>query len=179
MRNLALFAALAASLMLTAVPANAQAVQTGAGKLDKSGWTDAASAQGAYSVRLPCLFDEQLMVAKPNSLAVKSFNLECTQADGTLFRAMRVEFNGGAGPAQDFFVRMQTFGGNHVLRAFKSGGNDAVDLKNEKDDHCAWTRQIRAGADNLMLIVEHTGTRCATLQPDVTKFFDSIVVKPR
>ena len=177
----------AVALALSAVPVRAQVLpglpvdREGLGKLDASGWTDARSDQAGLSLRFPCLYGEATKTGEVGSTSRTSwaFIMNCVRADKVVFSAMRADFHGDLVKAEQGFEELISRHGGEVLRRFTYKGAVAVDLKRADGGRCGWFRLIRAGSDNVALIVEGQGANCVGLDADIAKFFDSVEVRPR
>jgi hypothetical protein len=150
-----------------------------AGTLDASGWTRADSTMGAFSVSLPCKFNDFMVNDdKPDSPTRRAYALGCTSAGHQRLSAARIEYRGGAAAAQSYFDKLSGAAAPGMAKGSgKHAGLSFVDREVSDAKQCALTRVIHAPPDNLLLIVEMPD--CAGLEPLAGKFFGSLVVKPR
>lgn len=152
-----------------------------AGTLDATGWTLAASTEGAFSVRLPCKFNDYTVdIKEAGAIKGHLFMVGCDRADGVRFSAMRFQWvapNGGQetydryvreGLAPGATFRSDTFKGfPSVYSSYASGGK------------CAWARALHVGGEVLVVMVEPVHAPCTDLKAVADKYFDTAEVKSR
>jgi hypothetical protein len=162
-----------------ALPPGTTMHRSQAGTLDASGWTHADSTMGAFSVSLPCLFNDFVVnVDQPDKPTRRIYALGCAQADGKRFAATRLEYRGGEAQARAVLDKVSgsdTLG--PVVGHGKQHGLDYIDRKTVDAKQCTLSRIVHTPPDNLMLAVE--APDCAGLDKLAAKFFASLVVKPR
>jgi len=176
-------AALAASFVLSAAPASAQAQSAGqtlyqsrAGALDASGWTEARSTAGGFSVRLPCLY-EDYGTNGPTDKADRGFFLRCDRQDGFRFGIIKAEV---ANPT----VARQRFKEMAEMTASIDGpgksvifrGMEGFDFVANGNSACGGARLLLSGRSVFFMLVEHSGEKCMTSDSDIRFFFDSLTV---
>ena len=164
-------------------PQNVRAHRVGAGVFDKTGWTKAVSTEGRYSVELPCQFND--VTASPENGPSKgndlAFIVACDRADGVRFFAARFQYPNGQAEAQKTFD--QRFAGSPMAEGtFTDGqlqGLKLFDFALDGPGKCIFGRMVRAGGDNIMLLVEPVkapATVCSSLRPDAVRFRSSLMV---
>jgi hypothetical protein len=151
--------------------------RVGAGELDATGWTLARSTEGRFTVRLPCLFNDFSMdMSAEGGPALASYTLGCLLADGRKLSATSVRYRGGAEAAQGFFAQSAARAdepGSGVERSVHDG-LATVDARMGNATHCGFSRLVRNGAANVVLVVEAPKGVCGTLDGAVKVFFDSL-----
>lgn len=162
-----------------ALPSGMTMHRSQAGTLDASGWTRADSTMGAFSVSLPCKFDDFVInEEKPDSPTRRLYGLGCATADGKRLAAMRLEYRGGEAAASAYLDKVShSDAAGAVVGSGREHGLRYVDRKTVNTKQCAQSRIVHAAPDNLMLAVE--APDCDGLDEMAAKFFASLVVKPR
>jgi hypothetical protein len=153
-----------------------------AGTLDPSGWTDAASTEGGFATRLPCLFNDfSIPDPDPQSPMLSTFAVGCERPDGSKFSVWRFRYRGGAAAAQALFERTRRAGGGMpgaAVTAVTYAGATGIEMVGRLNNNCAWERMIRMDTDNVILIVEGPAALCDTLAPMASRFFAALNLRP-
>lgn len=171
------------AVALLSAPSSAQTLPEGmtmhriaAGNLDASGWTDAASTQGGFSVRLPIKFND-FTVAVPNKGAVsKMFVVGGKDMAGVKFTAMRMQYR-QKGLAQSYFAKFET--GKAIkgatVKPHEFQGRKAVDLALTGSRSLARQRVVLLKDSLVMMIVEYPrALRFFAPQQKIDTFFASL-----
>ena len=147
-----------------------------AGSLDDSGWTQASSTSGAFTVRLPCLYNDLQMDGLKDDPSGKSHLVGCRLPDGRKFSATRTRY--GKSPASDvdplgmFSSSLNSIGAK--VSSLELNGHRAVDAEVSESERCGYMRMIRLKEGSLLLIVEAPVTACHDLDKDARYFFQSV-----
>jgi hypothetical protein len=147
--------------------------RSGAGQPDKAGWAAAQSTNGAFSARLPCRFND-FTLDSGKEVVSKVFTIGCARADGSKFSASRLAYREGAAGAQRLFSEARK--SSPVLKFDTDTAFSTVEIQ---ENDCGWTRMIRAGQDNILMVVEAEGRACNGLGPLATQFFETVKVGQR
>jgi hypothetical protein len=153
-----------------------------AGVLDQSGWALADSTEGAFSVTLPCTFNDFTMDQSTlNTPVTMTFTVGCRRPDQRRFSATRFQYQGGANDAHSFFEKNasgENWPGVEVATStFK--GLPVVDVKAENQAQCGILRFVLAQPDILLLVAEAPKANCAGLEAQSAEFFESLIVRQR
>ncbi len=153
----------------------------GAGELDASGWTTAASTLGGFSVRLPLTFNDFTVAAPPSKGQVaKTFVVGAKSVEGVKFTAARMVYRKNDA-AQSFFARIESgeaFAGNAAPgKSHRVQGRKAVDVSISSDRALGYFRYVLMDDSLISLVVEVPAAR-GDLIPStmVQAFFDSLRV---
>jgi hypothetical protein len=153
--------------------------RTQAGSLDSTGWTAAKSTEGAFEVRLPCKFNDYTADAgEKDGKKALLYAVGCDRSDHVRFFAARSEYLNGRDGAEAKFAELSRNGlmpGMPVKRGQHMGA-PYVDTVISQGSKCAWSRFLRAGSENLLMIVEPINVPCTDQSAAAQKFFDSAVV---
>lgn len=164
------------------LPAGLRMHRQQAGKPDASGWAEAASSEGAFTVRVPCPFNDFTVDdAAPEAVAVQAFVVGCVRPDGVKFSATRVRYRRGAEDARALFKsngETTKWPGAKVV-AGKHRGLPVVDVV--EAERCVAARFVLAGDDGFALTVEGPSGApvCQGLPAEAGKFFESLAVRAR
>jgi hypothetical protein len=169
------------------LPAGMTMHRSSAGTLDATGWTLAKSTDGAFSVKLPLLFNDFTTVEQDPAAAVKRiFVVGGRTKDGFSLVATRFEYRDGEKSAQIYFNNAKTRMPPNVhvpqVNEHSIGKAPAVDVSfcegKDADGNCASFRNVLAGPTLIMLVAEYPLARREELQPLVAKFFESLSFQP-
>lgn len=147
--------------------------RVGGGTLSADGWTEAASTLGNFSVRLPCLFNDFRMTPASGEV-VMADGVGCP-AGAIRLSAVRAHYRDEA-TASKYFENIATAEkepGAQIERSTQDG-HATVTLRNETDAMCAQARTVRAGASNILLIVEGPRSQCDDIKASATPFLASL-----
>lgn len=153
-----------------------------AGTLDQAGWAEADSTEGAFSVKLPCAFNDFTMdQTSANTPVIKGYTLGCLRPDRRKFSATRIQYRGGENFAKSNFERNANGanwpGADIAKSIFK--GLPVVDVKAKNQTQCGFLRFVLAPPDSFFLAVEAPLETCAGLEVQSTEFFKSLTVRKR
>lgn len=146
-----------------------------AGALDDSGWTQASSTSGAFTVRLPCLYNDFQMHGLKDDPSATIHTVGCRLPDGRKFSTTRLRY--GKSPASDvdplarFSSDFDSMGAK--VSSLELNGHRAVDVEVSESRRCGYMRMIRLKEGSLLLIVEAPATACHDLDKDARYFFRS------
>lgn len=153
----------------------------GAGELDASGWTAAASTLGGFSVRLPLPFNDFTVVSPPSKGQVaKTFVVGAKSVEGVKFTAARMVYRKNDA-AQSFFARIESgeaFAGNAASgKSHRVQGRKSVDISFNDDRALGYFRYVLMGDSLISLIVEVPAARGELIPSTMVQaFFDSLRV---
>lgn len=177
-------------LLLSAHPGAAQSLPNGmtmhrqsAGNLDSTGWTDAASTQGRFSVRMPLRFNDFMMRMPDTEAQLETlFGIGGKTVEGIKFVAQRFVYR-KKDAASHFFARIQGgIGFNTKPNSLKSHsfqGHPAVDLQLNNERATGHMRYILMD-DSLIYLIVEVPDESRSMVPIrlVRQFFDSLRVSP-
>jgi hypothetical protein len=150
-----------------------------AGRLDASGWTDARSTRGAFSIRMPCLYNEASLPSSEPEITTTAQTVACERADGSNFMVVRGGYTGGAASAQEYFDRGRTQSpfatSTQTLTSF--AGRPAIEIVARPDGKCLWSRIVRDGPENIVLVVVAPDSICDQVRPMATTFFEALQIE--
>lgn len=154
-----------------------------AGILDSSGWTDAASTKGRFSVRLPLKFNDFMMRMPETEANVETmFGIGAKSSEGIKFVVQRLVYRtNDAGP--QFFAGIQNGSGfknrPKAVNTHQFRGRPAVDLFLEDSRSSGHLRYVLMD-DSLIYLIVEVPEKSRTLVPKrmVQQFFDSLRVSP-
>jgi hypothetical protein len=166
-----------------ALPPGMTMHRSSAGTLEASGWTLAKSTDGAFTVKLPLLFNDFTTVEQNPLEPVKQiFTVGGRAKDGVRFVASRFEYRDDKS-AQTYYDNAKTKMPTNVtlpqVKERSIGKVPAVDVSFcETSGNCASFRNVLAGSTMIMLVVEYPVARRDELQPLVAEFFESLTFQP-
>ena len=147
-----------------------------AGSLDDSGWTQASSTSGAFTVRLPCLYNDLQMYGSKDDPSATIHTVGCRLPDGRKFSATRLRY--GKRPASDvdplamFSSSLDSIGAK--VSRLELNGHRAVDAEVSDPGRYGYMRMIQLKEGSLLLIVEAPATACDDLDKDAHLFIQSV-----
>lgn len=176
--------------LLSAHLAAAQSVPDGmtmhrksAGELDSSGWTNAASTEGRFSVRLPLKFNDFMMrMPKTEANLATMFGIGAKTTEGIKFLVQRFVYR-GKDAASHFFLRVQAGTGFKTkpaaVNTHQYQGRPAVDML-LKDSRATGHLRYVLMDDSLIYLIVEVPEKSRSLVPKrmVRQFFDSLRVSP-
>ena len=163
-------------------PAGKVMHRSGAGQLDSTGWTDAQSTEGKFSVRLPGPFDD--FTVKNSDEGPQSgqfFVIGTVTPEGVRLSVTRASYD-NPDAAEHYFRNWQTGGAlrgkQEDRRVTKYRGFDAVEISASDDSSIIYARTILVKQNLLLQTIESPlSQRTAGEQLKVT-FFQSLSFEP-
>jgi len=140
----------------------------GAGTLGPDGWTTAASTNGGYSVRLPCLFNDFTFRSRTESVTQADV-LGCGH-DGMKFMAMRGQ-DRDAAAGQMIFERPIP---SATSTRFTYRGLPGIAHHLQNATSCAASQSVRTKAGTILLSVETSASKCEAMKQVAATFFASL-----
>jgi hypothetical protein len=174
----ALLCATGAALAQQDLPPGMKMHRLQAGTLDQSGWVRAESTQGAFSVKLPCVFNDFLM-DDDKAEVFRAHAVGCKRPDGEKYSVTRLEYRGGAAAAKKFFEewRDESVPANVSKTKSVFNGLPAVDVVRSEPSRCGALRFLLVGPDTILMVAEAPAEQCTHLLSQVPAFLSSLVVK--
>jgi hypothetical protein len=156
--------------------------RSGAGQFDSTGWTDAKSTEGKFSVRLPVPFDDFTVKNSDEGLqAGQFFVIGATTPEGVRFSVTRASYDNPVS-AEHYFRNWQTGG---VLRGkqedhrvTKYRGFDAVEISASDDFSIVYARTILVKRNLLLQTIESPLSQRAAAEQLKATFFQSLSFEP-
>ena len=163
-------------------PAGKVTHRSGAGQLDATGWTDARSTEGKFSVRLPGLFDDFTVKNSDESLqAGQFFVIETVTPQGVRLSVTRASY-GNPDAAEHYFRNWQAGaalrGKQEDRRVTKYGGFDAVEISVSDDSSVIYARTILVKQNLFLQTIEAPLSQRTTAEQLKTTFFQSLLFEP-
>ena len=149
----------------------------GAGTLDTDGWVDAESTFGMMKADLPCLYNDFTVTDSDHSAPViKSFGMGCKRPDGLKVSVSRAVYKAGEKSAVGFFMSAVNNTGGPIKKVIrsKSNGHEVIDISSAEAGSCGESRIVRAGRDNIIMILEAPTSECAGFRAVRDRFFNSL-----
>lgn len=176
--------------LLSAQLATAQALPEGmtmhrmlAGNPDSTGWTDARSTRGGFSVRMPLKFNDFTMrMPDREAHLAMMFGVGAKSSEGVKIAAQRFVYR-KKDAAAHFFSRVQGGTGFKTkpknVKAHNFQGRPAVDLELANEGATGYLRYVLMDDSLIYLIVEvPNGARALVPNQLVQKYFDSLRFTP-
>jgi hypothetical protein len=153
-----------------------------AGQLDSTGWTDARSTEGKFSVRLPGLFDDFTVRMSDNSPEAGQFFLvETLTPEGVKLAVIRASYS-NPDAAEHYFKNWQTGsalrGKEEDRRVTKYRGFNAVETSVSDESSAAYARAILLNQDLLLQIIESPLSQRTVAEQLKATFFQSLLFEP-
>lgn len=150
-----------------------------AGEMDASGWADAKSTDGAYSVRLPMKFNDITLVSNDPSAPVERIAVIIGQGvDNIKFTATRIVYRQAHEGPQNFRLVASGKGGlsqkPDEMKALHYKGYQAVDITAKQGTVQLFQRILLVGNDLLTLTVEAPQAQLQKVSPLVSMYFQSL-----
>ena len=154
-----------------------------AGQLDSSGWTNAASTEGRFSVRLPLKFNDFMMrMPKTEANLATLFGIGAKSSEGIKFVVQRFVYR-RKDAAPHFFSRVQDGVGfktkPKAVNSHQFRDRPAVDLLLQDGRATGHLRYVLMDDSLIYLIVEvPEKSRTLVSKRMVQRFFDSLRMSP-
>jgi hypothetical protein len=150
--------------------------RTDAGTLGPDGWTTAASTEGNFNVRMPCLFSDSTYQASTVDVT-RSDLLDC-ERDGLRYTAARVQY-------RDAATEERHFENGGTARALPEAvatrmnyrGLPAITLDLKDETECAMKRAVRTDSGSILLRVAGPASSCEAVKQTAILFFDSLELR--
>ncbi len=163
-------------------PAGKVMHQSGAGQLDATGWTDAKSTEGKFSVRLPGPFDDfTVKNSDETPQAGQFFAIGTVTPEGVRLSVTRASYD-NPDAAAHYFRNWQTGG---VLRgkqedhrATKYRGFAAVEISASDDSSIIYARTILVRQNLLLQTIESPLSQRTAAEQLKATFFQSLSFEP-
>ena len=156
--------------------------RSGAGQLDSTGWTDAKSTEGKFSVRLPGPFDDFTVKNSDEALqAGQFFVIGTVTPEGVRLSVTRASYD-NPDASEHYFRNWQTGGalrGKHEdHRVTKYLGFDAVEISASDDSSIVYARTILVKQNLLLQTIESPLSQRAAAKQLKAIFFQSLSFEP-
>jgi hypothetical protein len=156
--------------------------RSGAGQLDSTGWTDAKSTEGKFSVRLPGPFDDFTVKNSDEDLqAGQFFVIGTATPEGVRLLVTRASYDHPES-AEHFFRNWQTGGAlrgkQEDHRVTKYRGFDAVEIAGSDDSSIVYARAILVKRNLLLQTIESPVSQRAAAEQLKATFFQSLSFEP-
>ena len=156
--------------------------RSGAGQLDSTGWTDAKSTEGKFSVRLPGPFDDFTVKNSDETLqAGQFFAIGTITPEGVRLSVTRASYD-NPDAAEHYFRNWQTGGAlrgkQEDRRVIKYRGFDAVEISASDDSSIIYARTILVKQNLLLQIIESPLSQRITAEQLKATFFQSLSFEP-
>lgn len=154
--------------------------RAGAGSLDSSGWSIAASTHGNFAVRVPCLFNDLSLPGSETLAGVDTIG--CRSPDQRKYSASRFKYRQGASAARKYFDDLsgtRRLEGETARRRIMFNGFPAIEVEFRNSWSCGTTRSVLVGAEVMQLTVAGPASACTTLSVRAASFFASLQITPR
>lgn len=163
-------------------PAGKVMHRSGAGQLDSTGWTDAKSTEGKFSVRLPGPFDDFTVKNSDETLqAGQFFAIGTVTSEGVSFSVTRASYD-NPDAAQHYFRNWQTGGAlggkQEDRRVTKYRGFDAVEITAAGDSSIIYARTILVKQNLLLQTIESPLSQRTAAEQLKAAFFQSLSFEP-
>ncbi len=165
-----------------AAPSGITVHRTRAGDPDTDGWTQATSTLGAFSVRLPCLFNDFSLRAAASEPVLNTDAVGCMRDDQRKYSASRFKYRQGMLTARKYFDRMsgqQRWEGETGRQNLMFNGFPAFQVDYRSTYRCGTIRAILVGSDLLTLTAQAPREACDGLQQQAADFLSSLQVTVR
>jgi hypothetical protein len=153
--------------------------RSSAGELDKTGWAEAKSTEGKFSVRLPNVFNDFSTRAGESQNPVDRMFVVGTVVDGVKFAAAKISYLTPDAVRQYYekFVSGETFPkGKRNVGEYK--GFPFVDITVSDDKAAANMRVLLIGQSIINLTIEGPLAKAAIGERVKSTFFESLIVEP-
>jgi hypothetical protein len=156
--------------------------RSGAGQLDSTGWTDAKSTEGKFSVRLPVPFDDFTVKNSDEGLqAGRFFVIGAATPEGVKLSVIRASYD-NPNAAEHYFKNWQKGG---VLRGKQEDHRvtnyrdfDAIEISASDDSSIVYARTILVKRDLLLQTIESPLSQRAVAEQLKATFFQSLSFEP-
>jgi hypothetical protein len=156
--------------------------RSGAGQLDSTGWTDAKSTEGRFSVRLPVPFDDfTVKNSDEGPQAGQFFVIGAATPEGVRLSVTRASYD-NPDSAEHYFRNWQTGaalrGKQEDHRVTKYQGFDAVEISASDDSSIVYARTILVKRNLLLQTMESPLSQRAAVEQLKATFFQSLSFEP-
>ena len=156
--------------------------RSGAGQVDSTGWTDAKSTEGKFSVRLPAPFDDFTVKNSDEALqAGRFFVIGAITSEGVRLSATRASYD-NPDSAEHYFRNWQRGGllrgKQEYHRVTKYQSFDAVEICASDDSSIVYARTILVKRNLLLQTVESPLSQRAAAEQLKATFFQSLSFEP-
>ena len=163
-------------------PAGKVMHRSGAGQLDSTGWTDAKSTEGKFSVRLPGSFDDFTVKNSDETLqAGQFFAIGTVTPEGVRLSVTRAAYD-NPDAAAHYFRNWQTGGvlrgKQEDRRVTKYRGFDAIEISASDDSSIIYARTILVKQNLLLQTIESPLSQCTAAEQLKATFFQSLSFEP-
>jgi hypothetical protein len=156
--------------------------RSGTGQLDSTGWTDAKSTEGKFSVRLPVPFDDFTVKNSDEGLqAGRFFVIGTATPEGVKLSVIRASYD-NPDAAEHYFKNWQKGG---VLRGKQEDHSvtnyrdfDAIEISASDDSSIVYARTILVKRDLLLQTIESPLSQRAVAEQLKATFFQSLSFEP-
>jgi hypothetical protein len=156
--------------------------RSGAGQRDESGWMDAKSTEGKYSVRLPVVFNDFTMRdPSPQSIIDRLFVIGALSAEGIKFAVTRTLYRDPT-DADPFFKKWKA---GNVLRGKEESrkvsdyqGFESVDVTGSNETALYRGKVILVKGDLFLLMIEAPLSQRELVEKLAPTFFSSLSFEP-
>ena len=163
-------------------PAGTVMHRSGAGQVDSTGWTDAKSTEGKFSVRLPAPFDDFTVKNSDEALqAGRFFVIGAVTSEGVRLSVTRASYD-NPDSAEHYFRNWQggglLRGEQEYHRVTKYQSFDAVEISASDDSSIVYARTILVKRHLLLQTVELPLSQRAAAERLKATFFQSLSFEP-
>ena len=163
-------------------PAETVMHRSGVGQPDSTGWTDANSTEGKFSLRLPGPFDDFTVKNSDEGLeAGQFFVIRSVTPEGVRLSVTRASYD-NPGSAEHYFNNWQTGGAlrgkEEGHRVTKYRGFDAVEISASDDSSLIYARTILVKRNLLLQTIESPLSQRAAAEQLKATFFQSLSFEP-
>lgn len=156
--------------------------RSGAGQRDETGWMDAKSTEGKYSVRLPVVFNDFTMRdPTPHSVINRLFVIGALSAEGIKFAVTRTTYRETT-DAQPLFKKWQE---GNLLRGKQESrkvsdyqGFESVDVTGSDESSLYRGKVILVKSDLFLLMIEAPLSQRELVEKLAPTFFSSLSFEP-
>lgn len=156
--------------------------RSGAGQLDATGWTEAKSTEGKFSVRVPAPFDDFTLKNSDETLqAGQFFAINSVTPEGMRLSVTRASYD-SPDAAQHYFQSWLTGGALHGQqedrRVTTYRGFDAVEISASNDSSIIYARTILVEQNLLLQTIESPLSQRTAAEQLKATFFQSLSFEP-
>lgn len=153
-----------------------------AGEIDATGWTDAKSTEGRFSVRLPLPFDDfTVKNSDEGPQAGRFFVIAATSPDGVKLAVTRASYD-SPDAAEHYFSNWQKGavlrGKQESHQAIQYRGFDAVESTASDNSAIIYTRTILVKRDLFLVTLEAPMSQRSVAEQFKPTFFESLSFEP-
>ena len=155
--------------------------RTQAGELDETGWADAKSTEGRFTVRMPMPFNDfTVLSGDKEDLARRLYAIGSKSQEGIKITAVRTEYE-RPDAASKQFEKIRTIGmwqqGSTQPLLIDHNGFSAVEQQVRNNTMIAYSRTILVGNDMIVMIIEFPSEQQILIDQIEKQFFNSLVVE--